>query len=45
MKVVAYSYEGFGSEEDARDDGQRALREGEWRASWGRQSEPSHTGV
>lgn len=45
MKVVAYSYEGFASEEDAREDGQRAVREGEWRASGTRQAEPSHSGV
>ena len=38
MKVVAYSDDGFGSEEDARDDGERALREGEWKSQASRRA-------
>jgi hypothetical protein len=32
MKVVAYSDEGFGSEEEAREDGEYVLRSEDWRS-------------
>jgi hypothetical protein len=32
MKVVAYSDEGFDSEEEAREDGEQVLRSEDWRS-------------
>ncbi|GGD93645.1 MULTISPECIES: hypothetical protein [Caballeronia] len=32
MKVVAYSDEGFGSEHEAREDGEYVLRSEDWRS-------------
>ncbi|SAL12853.1 hypothetical protein AWB74_00263 [Caballeronia arvi] len=32
MKVVAYSDEGFDSEEEAREDGEHVLRSEDWRS-------------
>ncbi|KND58291.1 hypothetical protein BVER_05210c [Candidatus Burkholderia verschuerenii] len=32
MKIVAYSDEGFGSEEEAREDGEYVLRSEDWRS-------------
>jgi hypothetical protein len=45
VKVVAFSDDGFGSEEEAREDGERAMREGEWKSQASRRAEPSRSSV